>query len=151
LANSAADLLLHFLSLDLQHRGDAHLTVKLLSIGVFIDSLVRQNPALCKAAFCTESLNPPQAFSMLQKKRYSCVVIGPAVPEKARNQLASIAKISNPKAVVIMLYNGSIRHAELADAVLNAATVEHHLAETIVHLLRLDQPRAFVKEKQLTR
>lgn len=126
------------------------MTVKLLSIGVLIDSLVRQNPALCQAAFCKESLNAVQAFSMLRKKRYDCVVIGPGVAENARNQLASLAKGSNPNIVVIMLYDGSIRRTELADAVLNAASVEHNLAETIVHLLRLEQPLEF-KSKQLTR
>ena len=127
------------------------MTVKLLSIGVLIDSLVRQNPALCQAAFCKELLNAVQAFSILQKKRYDCVVIGPGVPENARNQLASIAKVSNPSTVVIMLYDGSIRRTELADAVLNAGTVEDNLAETIVHLLRLDQPVEFGKSRQLTR
>jgi len=127
------------------------LSIKLLSIGVLIDSLVRQNPALCRTAFCTESMSPVQAFSMLQKKRYDGVVIGPGVPENARNQLASFAKLSNPNTVIIMLYDGSIRRAELADAVLNAATFEHNLAETIVHLLRLDQPLKFGKGEQLAR
>lgn len=127
------------------------MTAKLLSIGFLIDSLVRRNPALCRTAFCTESLNVVQAFSMLQKKRYDGVVIGPGVPEKARNQLASAAKESNANAVVIMLYDGSIHRTELADAVLNAATVEDNLAETIVHLLGLNQPVQFDMQKQITK
>lgn len=68
-------------------------------------------------------------------KRHDLIIFGHAVPEQERNQIAAAARSSQPAAKIIMLYLGTIRHAELADALLSVHGTPDDLLRTIEHLL----------------
>ena len=116
---------------------------KILSVGFLMEPLVRRSVALSREGFTVATIsNAAKAARCLRETQYDALVLGPAIPEPLRNDLALAAKRRNPYIGVVMLYTGSIDNAEQADAVLNASTAEQNLAEAIRHVMGLKRRKA---------
>jgi len=82
----------------------------------------------------TDARTAADAMAALGKP-YDVIIFGHAVPEEERNQIAAAAKNAQPAAKIIMLYLGTIRRAELADALLSVVGKPEALLHTIEVLL----------------
>lgn len=76
-----------------------------------------------------------QALALLRARAFDVVVIGHGVPEHERTLLALEAKRLNAGACIVYIYLTEIRHAEMADAVINLTSGHGDLVATIQHLL----------------
>ena len=88
--------------------------------------------ALAAAGFdvkCSETAN--QVLDLLKCGQYDLFLVGALISEKERNHLAVLFRANNRGGKVIFLYNGSIRNAELADALLNARNEPNHLVDVV--------------------
>lgn len=76
-----------------------------------------------------------EAQTRLREMPFSAVVIGPAIPEGERLAFIQLARVRNPRAVVVLLYRDNIRRAESAHAVLSIdngpASLVHALRELL--------------------
>lgn len=109
---------------------------RILAVGYRLDRLMPRAARLRKAGYVVDMASAEaQAEFLVRQNRYAAAVLGAAIPEEVRNRLALSLINLNPQCAIIMLYEVSIRNAELADAVLNYETAEQNLPETIRHLL----------------
>ncbi|HYX68742.1 MAG TPA: hypothetical protein VE825_06395 [Terriglobales bacterium] len=81
-----------------------------------------------------EARTAADAMSALGKP-LDVIVFGHRIPEEERSQIATMGKTVQPGIKIIMLYLGTIRRTEQADAVLNVAGRPDDLVRTIEHLL----------------
>jgi DNA-binding response OmpR family regulator len=109
---------------------------KILSFGYRLDRLTSRSERLRDAGYIVDmASDASQAEFLARKNCYAAAVLGAAVPTRDRNRIAELILAKNRACAIVMLYEGSIRNAELADAVLNCDTAEQNLPETIRHLL----------------
>jgi DNA-binding response OmpR family regulator len=111
---------------------------RVLSVGYLVEQLQDRNQRLRKAGFTVDSTSDSdRAFALASANHYDCTVLGLAVPESVRNDIAAAVREKNPAAIVVMLYWGSIQNAELADAVLSVKTSDDDLQSILKHLLAI--------------
>jgi DNA-binding NtrC family response regulator len=109
---------------------------RIFSFGYRLDRLVKRSERLREAGYTVDMTSEfSQVEFLVKRNSYAAAVLGAAIPEQLRSQIARTMLARNPECVIVMLYEGSIRNAELADAVLNYDTAEQNLPETIRHLL----------------
>ena len=109
--------------------------VRVLSIGRDLQLLEWRNNLLRSHGYIvTDARTASDAMAALGKS-YDVIIFGHAVPEEERNQIATAAKASHPETKIIMLYLGTIRRAELADAVLSVGGQPDDLVRSIEFLL----------------
>jgi DNA-binding NtrC family response regulator len=93
--------------------------MKVLSFGYRKPLLAARHKLLKQARLDVVSVSSKtQALRVLEQKSFDVVVIGHHVPAEVRDLVARRAK-TRLKAGVIFLYQHSIDHAEVADAVLS--------------------------------
>ena len=109
---------------------------QILSIG--FDKALSQvrNAALAGAGYAVDAARSgEEAQAFIIANWYDAVVIGEAVPDGTRAQLAQRIKRANPRIIVVMMYQAAIAHTELADAVLSSGDPTH-LLDALSMLLR---------------
>lgn len=110
--------------------------IRILAVGYRLDRLMPRAERLRQAGYIVDMASTEaQAEFLVRQNRYAAAVLGAGIPEQIRNHLSLTLLAVNPQCAIIMLYEVSIRNAELADAVLNCDTAEQNLPETIRHLL----------------
>ncbi len=109
--------------------------VRVLSVGRDRQLVQWRNNLLRRCGYLvTDARTASDAMGALGKP-HDLIIFGHAVPEEERNQIATAARSAQPKTKIIMLYLGTIRRAELADAVLTVRGKPEDLLRTIEHLL----------------
>ncbi len=115
-----------------------------LSIGLKKDALAERHRILREAGFEVVSSGVHEPLEPLASAtRFQVAIFGPLVPESERNQAAARLVRACPHIRIIMLYEDTIRKAELADAVLNVKISSDDLARTVRYLIdkqQLDRP-----------
>jgi hypothetical protein len=107
----------------------------ILSIGVDKKALADRQRVLREAGFEVVSSGLDDSLDVLARStRFRVAIFGPSVPEEARNRIAAKLIRSSPQIKIVMLYEGKIRKAEMANAVLASAVRPKDLVQTIRYL-----------------
>lgn len=109
--------------------------VKVLSVGRDPQLLQWRNNMLRQRGYVVSDARTASDAMAALGRPHDVIIFGHAVPEEERNQIAAAARSTQPAAKIIMLYLGTIRKAELADAVLSVGGKTEDLIHTIEHLL----------------
>jgi DNA-binding response OmpR family regulator len=92
---------------------------RVLSVGYGLPAFKRRNEALTAAGLTVrEATNLEAALRMLERENFQVLLLGPALPGEDRNKIARVARERRPQIKIIMLYDGRIAGAELADAII---------------------------------
>lgn len=109
---------------------------RVLLVGYLIDLLRERQAAFCAEGFTvTAASSVGQALRECEHSLFDALVLGHAVPERERNQIARAAKEQNRATKLLMLYLASIRNAELADALLHTTVRPEEICRTVSYLL----------------
>ena len=104
---------------------------RVLSIEYSIPYLVKRHVTLRHAEIPVESASSlREATALLRLGDFDVAVLGHNIPESERNRLADTLLETKPNIRIVMIYSGSIDHADHADAVLRVEG-EQHLVPTI--------------------
>ena len=104
---------------------------RVLSVEYSIPYLVKRHVALRRAEIAVESASSlREAMALLRLGEFDVAVLGHAIPEAERDRIADTLLETKPSMRIVMMYSGSISHAEHADAVLSVDG-EQHLVATI--------------------
>ena len=104
---------------------------RVLSVEYSIPYLVKRHVALRRAEIGVESASSlREAMALLRLGEFDVAVLGHAIPEAERDRIADTLLETKPSMRIVMMYTGSISHAEHADAVLSIDG-EQHLVPTI--------------------
>ena len=107
---------------------------RVLSIEYSIPYLVKRHVTLRHAEIPVESASSlREATALLRLGDFDVAVLGHNIPESERNRLADTLLETKPNIRIVMMYSGSIDHADHADAVLSIDG-EQHLVATIKSL-----------------
>jgi DNA-binding response OmpR family regulator len=108
---------------------------RILSFGCQREFLRLRHQALERAGLSVISVTTrDEAERLIRTKPFQVLIIGHTVPMKDRMEVALLAK-SVQKMAVIFLYDGSIRHAESADAILSIESGSEDLVAAIYRLV----------------
>jgi hypothetical protein len=129
-------------------RGGSVRTVSILSYGYLIPELRQKHAALSTLGYEVLSHSDFQTVCTLvsnDTQKFSFLLIGPAVPEHERRELADLYRVYHPRGNVIFFYRGSIRNGELATALLN----ERNSPENLLNFIRLlsSEPNAIAASR----
>jgi CheY-like chemotaxis protein len=75
-----------------------------------------------------------EASAYLSIGNYDVCIFGHGVPEEDRNNMAARVRLTSPNVAMIFLYSGSIKKAEMADAILNVHGNLPDLVQTVEYL-----------------
>jgi DNA-binding NtrC family response regulator len=104
---------------------------RVLSVEYSIPYLVKRHVALRKVEIAVESASSlREATALLRLGEFDVAVLGHGIPEAERDRIADYLLESKPNIRIVMMYSGSISHADHADAVLSIDG-EQHLVPTI--------------------
>jgi len=104
---------------------------RVLSVEYSVPYLVKRHVALRRAEIAVESASSlREAMALLRLGEFDVVVLGHGIPETERNRIADTLLETKPSMRIVMMYAGSISHADHADAVLSIDG-EQHLVPTI--------------------
>ena len=107
---------------------------RVLSVEYSIPYLVKRHVALRRANIAVESASSlREALQLMRLGEFDVAVLGHAIPEADRSRIAETLLELKPALRIIMMYSGSIDHADRADAVLSLEG-EQHLVATIKSL-----------------
>jgi hypothetical protein len=125
---------------------------KVISFGYSLEWLRARNQKLSDAGFRVyDAFDEPSARRLVAKAGSSALITGHLVPEAVRNRVAHEARRVNPNIAIVMLYDGRIENAALADAALNTVTADHNLAEVVRHLVAEKQKRTKARRRTKNR
>jgi DNA-binding NtrC family response regulator len=104
---------------------------RVLSVEYSIPYLVKRHVALRKVGIAVESASSlREATALLRLGEFDVAVLGHGIPEAERDRIADYLLETKPNIRIVMMYSGSISHADHADAVLSIDG-EQHLVPTI--------------------
>jgi DNA-binding NtrC family response regulator len=104
---------------------------RVLSVEYSIPYLVKRHVALRKVEIAVESASSlREATALLRLGEFDVAVLGHGIPEAERDRIADYLLETKPNIRIVMMYSGSISHADHADAVLSIDG-EQHLVPTI--------------------
>ena len=120
----------------------AHRTVRLngnsvLCFGYAKPALEQRERVLRENGFHVFTVSSFKSAKSLVKKhgnQLKAMIVGHLVPESERTSLSELFKECNPKGNVIVLYRGSVKNAQDADALLAAERSSETLLETLLSL-----------------
>jgi hypothetical protein len=108
----------------------------ILSIGVDKTLLAERHRMLRDAGFQVVPTGLGESFEPLASDpQFQVAIFGPFVPEAARNQAAACLLRNCRHIKIIMIYQGTIRKAEMADAVLSINVSCEDLVQTVHYLI----------------
>jgi DNA-binding NtrC family response regulator len=109
---------------------------RVLSVEYSIPYLVKRHVALRRAEIAVESVSSlREAMALLRLGDFDVAVLGHGIPQTERDCLADHLLEKKPNIRIVMMYSGSIRRAEHADAVVSVEG-EQHLIPAIKALAR---------------
>jgi CheY-like chemotaxis protein len=109
----------------------------ILLVGRFPELTRQRREAFESAGYAVHASNDiVLASERIERTQYDAVVIGHGIDEDERLHLTHAVKARRPAPKLVYLYIGSIRNAELADAVLHDSS-----AEELVRSVELLFPR----------
>jgi len=112
----------------------------ILSIGVKKKLLAQRHKLLRESGFDVVSSTLGDTLKQLASdSRFRVAIFGSGVPEATRSKFAAALIRNCPHIKIVMLYEGGIRKAEMADAVLSAKVSPDDLVQTIHYLLDKQQ------------
>ena len=104
---------------------------RVLSVGYVVGPFKQRNAVLAAAGLdVREAMSVKDGIALLDAEDFDVLVLGFALPTEDRNKLARAARKRSPRTRIIMLYDGRIVSAELADAIIGADD-PHQVVETI--------------------
>jgi len=104
---------------------------RVLSVEYSVPYLVKRHVALRRAEIAVESASSlREAMALLRLGEFDVVVLGHGIPQTERDRIADVLLETKPSMRIVMMYAGSISHADHADAVLSIDG-EQHLVPTI--------------------
>ncbi len=105
---------------------------QVLSIEYSIPYLVKRHVTLRRAEIPVESASSlREALALLRLGDFDvAVLLGHGIPDEERIRIADTLLQTKPNIRIVMMYSGSIAHADHADAVLSVEG-EQHLVPTI--------------------
>jgi DNA-binding NtrC family response regulator len=107
---------------------------RVLSIEYSVPFLVKRHVMLRRAEIPVESASSlREALALLRLGEFDVAVLGHGIPDEERNRIADTLLQTKPNIRIVMMYSGSITHADHADAVLSVEG-EQHLIPTIKSL-----------------
>jgi DNA-binding NtrC family response regulator len=99
---------------------------RVLSVEYSIPHLVKRHVALRRAEIAVESASSfREAMALLRLGEFDVAVLGHGIPETERDRMADQVLETKPSIRIVMMYSGSISHAEHADAVLSVDGEQH--------------------------
>lgn len=105
---------------------------RVLYLGTEDGSWKSREEALCMAGFAVDSVTcTVEASAQLNHNHYDVLLVGLRVEEEERDLIAALFKRKNRGGKIVFLYYGSIRKAEIANAVLNVQNDPADLARLI--------------------
>ena len=108
------------------------LELNLLCAGSRPELLPAREQAFREAGFHVQSATTcDEAIAVIRGGHHDVLVVGMAADEEERNRIAAAFKSKNPGGTVVFLYHGSIRNAEMANAVLSVVNPPADLARAI--------------------
>jgi hypothetical protein len=108
----------------------------ILSIGVNKEALAERHRVLREAGFDVVSSGVDDSLGTLARSaQFHIAIFGSAVSEEQRNKLVAVLLRNAPHIKIVMLYEGGIRRAEMADAVLSASVRPEDLVQTLHYLV----------------
>ena len=114
---------------------------KVLSVDLEPARLEARNLAMARVGYQVDAADTREkALALSREHAYAAAVFGHTVPADLRNSLAVNLKAANRKVKIIMLYQGSIGNAEIADALLSVGDPDRIL--DALALLLPEQRRA---------
>lgn len=109
--------------------------MKVLCFGKSKERVTARCEALERAGHSSRwAMDLEAANAAAAQDRFDALVLGQQVPEEDRNQVARELRARNPQLIIVMLYAGSIRSTELADAILNVDGDINDLVQTLAFL-----------------
>lgn len=112
----------------------------ILSVGVNKKLLAQRHKLLRESGFDVVSSTLGESLKQLVgDSRFRVAIFGSRVPEPTRNKAAATLIRNCPHIKIVMLYEDTIRKAEMADAVLSARVSPEDLVQTIHYLLDKQQ------------
>jgi len=104
---------------------------RVLSVEYSVPYLVKRHVALRRAEIAVESASSlREAMALLRLGEFDVAVLGHGIPQTERDRIADVLLETKPSMRIVMMYAGSISHADHADAVLSIDG-EQHLVPTI--------------------
>jgi len=104
---------------------------RVLSVEYSVPYLVKRHVAPRRAEIAVESASSlREAMALLRLGEFDVAVLGHGIPETERDRIADTLLETKPGMRIVMMYAGSISHADHADAVLSIDG-EQHLVPTI--------------------
>lgn len=114
--------------------------MKVLCFGKTEERVARRCEVLRAAGYSATGVGDYQAAAQAaESTEYDALVLGQQVDEAERNELARKMRRANPDLLIVMLYDGSIRSTELADAILNVRGEAADLVQTLTFLAQRKQ------------
>jgi DNA-binding response OmpR family regulator len=115
---------------------------KILSVGYSRKRVLERTRVLRRAGYeVIATTDAAMAELLAASADLDLLVLGSTLGTAERNRIAARARAHNPQVRIVMLYQGSIEHAELADALLGQLQPEA-LVEAVRLLLADDQQQA---------
>ena len=112
---------------------------RILLIETYPVLLTQRRHAFESAGYEVYVSSVSQAFGLIERKRFDAVVLGHAIDEQERERLTSATTTKQRSCKVVCLYLGSIRNAEVANAVLQATSPVEDLVRAVDELVSPDR------------